>query len=391
MGEQLWDREDLRAALRAGNWSPVLRAAQAAGWSQTEIAARVGIAQSQVSRLARGETRDPGIATIRALCDGLGIPRRYAGLTDDDTGGGDDTDRRQFLTTTLGAAAGVVIGPDVADERLVMLTTLSYRQIEQTTPARAMLPAVTGHLQLARQLAERAAGLVAWLHADLANPAAARSHYRLAVDAARRTGNALLPVYMQASLGQYAVAAGDLRPGLQLIRAAAAALPASAPATARAWLATLDAVALARLGDRAAWRMLDDAARHVDAADGREPVWPWVFAFDHDKLAQYRLVVAARLGGRAAARALPDRLPTVGRSPKQAAGAMLEHARATAAAGDVDEACRIAGHAHRLARQYGSERGRAAVLEFRDGLTADTAAVRELDDQLLAAYTEARP
>ena len=60
---------------------------------------------------------------------------------------------------------------------------------------------------------------------------------------------------MQASLGQYAVAAGDARPGLQLIRKAAAQLPATAPATARAWLATLDAVALAHLGDTAALRM----------------------------------------------------------------------------------------------------------------------------------------
>lgn len=268
-----WDRPDVREALRAGEWAPVLRAVLEAGLSQTEIAARVGISQAQVSRLAAGRTRDPGIRTIRALCDGLGIPPRFAGLAEDE--GGEDTDRREFLTATVGVAASAVLAPSDDDhEQLVRITTQSYRTIEQTTPSAALVGAATGHLRLAQRLAERAhgpqagrmfgavseaAGLVAWLHADLANPSAARTHYRMAIDAAGRAGNPLLWAYMQASLGQYAVTAGEPRQGLRLIRDATTRLPNTAPSTARAWLAALDGVALAHLGDAEAWRMLDDA------------------------------------------------------------------------------------------------------------------------------------
>ncbi|WP_298323501.1 helix-turn-helix domain-containing protein [Haloactinopolyspora sp.] len=401
MGTELegWDRPEIRDALRAGDWAPVLRMVLDAGFSQTEIAARAGISQAHVSRLTTGRSRDPGIATIRALCDGLGIPRRLAGLTDNDQGG-DDTDRRQFIATTVGAAASAVVAAQHADDdRLVMLTTLSYRQIEQTTPARAMLAAATGHLNLARQLAERAtgqmqarmfgavseaAGLVAWLHADTVNLAVARANYRLAVDAARRTGNPLLPVYMQASLGQYAVTVGDARQGLRLIRESAARLPNSAPATARAWLAAADAVALAHLGDAAAWGMLDEAERYAEAGQHEEPVWPWVFRFDQAKIDQSRVVAASRLGCRSA---LPSSAPGA-RSPKQSAVAMVEHARALAAGGDVDEACRIAADAHQLGTRYGSERVRLAVRDFRSAVRADTASVRELDDLMFDTYGE---
>ncbi|HEY9418464.1 MAG TPA: helix-turn-helix transcriptional regulator, partial [Pseudonocardia sp.] len=135
----------------------MLRAVLEAGLSQTEIAARVGISQAQVSRLAAGRTRDPGIRTIRALCDGLGIPPRFAGLAEDE--GGEDTDRREFLTATVGVAASAVLAPSDDDhEQLVRITTQSYRTIEQTTPSAALVGAATGHLRLAQRLAERAHG-----------------------------------------------------------------------------------------------------------------------------------------------------------------------------------------------------------------------------------------
>lgn len=390
----LWSRPDIRDALRAGDWAPLLREVVDAGLSQTEIAARAGISQAHVSRLMTGKSREPGIRTVRALCDALGVPRHVAGLANTD-GGDDTTDRRNFLTATLGAVASTVVAPgSVDDERLLMLTTLSYRQIEQTTPARTLLAAATGHLNLTRQLADRqphlyaavseAAGLVAWLHADAANPAGARANYRIAIDASRRTGNPLLPVYMQASLGQYAVTVGDARQGLRLIRDAAARLPHTAPATARAWLAAADAVALAHLGDATAMRVLDDASRHAEAGQYDEPHWPWVFRFDQAKIDRARLVAESRLGRRPRM----AHAPPATQSPKQAAVAAVEHARALATCREVDEACRVATQAHELGQRYRSERVRVAVREFRAGITVDTRATRELDDVMYSTYEE---
>jgi transcriptional regulator with XRE-family HTH domain len=110
-----------------------LRAFLDAGLSQTAIAARTALSQSQVSRLASGRTRTPGIKTVKALCDGLNVPRPFAGLLDD-TGQEDDTHRRQFLGGSLGVlAAAVMPHSDLDDERLLMATSLSYRQLEQRT------------------------------------------------------------------------------------------------------------------------------------------------------------------------------------------------------------------------------------------------------------------
>ena len=103
-------------------------------WYFVKHEVRAPISQAQVSRLASGRTRDPGSRTIRALCDGLGIPRRFAGLAEDE--GGEDTDRREFLTATIGVAASAVLAPSDDDhEQLVRITTQSYRTIEQTTPS----------------------------------------------------------------------------------------------------------------------------------------------------------------------------------------------------------------------------------------------------------------
>src|SRR5215467_16249237 len=102
------DRPDVQEALARGDWSAVLRAFLDDGLSQTVIAARAGLSQSQVSRLANGQSKTPGINTIKALCDGLAVPRRLAGLVDD-ASQEDDTNRRQFLGGSLGVLAAVAV------------------------------------------------------------------------------------------------------------------------------------------------------------------------------------------------------------------------------------------------------------------------------------------
>src|SRR5215510_12759582 len=127
-------RPDVQVALARGDWSVVLRAFLDAGLTQTAIAGRTGLSQSQVSRLASGQSSSPGIKTVKALCDGLAVPRQLAGLADE-FGQEDDTHRRQFLGGSLGVlAAAAIPHSDVGDQRLLMATSLSYRQLEQRTP-----------------------------------------------------------------------------------------------------------------------------------------------------------------------------------------------------------------------------------------------------------------
>ena len=57
--ETLCGRPEVRDALARGDWSTVLRAFLDHGLSQTAIAARTGLSQSQVSRLASGKSKTP--------------------------------------------------------------------------------------------------------------------------------------------------------------------------------------------------------------------------------------------------------------------------------------------------------------------------------------------
>jgi hypothetical protein len=182
---------------------------------------------------------------------------------------------------------------------------------------------------------------------------------------------------------------GDPAHGLRLLRDAAGRLPRSAPPTARAWLASLEAVSLGYLGDRAALKTLDDAQRYADATFNSDPVWPWVFQFDTAKIASYRAVTAARLGlpkMAAEAFAIAD---GSARSPKQAAIVTVEHARAAASDSHLDQACAFALTAYDVGCQYDPERVRQAVHEFRTslGTRAPQQVTAELDERLHSAYT----
>jgi transcriptional regulator with XRE-family HTH domain len=397
-------RPDVRDALARGDWSIVLRAFLDFGLSQTEIAARTGLSQSQVSRLASGQSKTPGINTIKALCDGLAVPRRLAGLADD-ASQEDDTNRRQFLGGSLGVLATVAVPhSDIGDERLLMATSLSYRQLEQRTPARALARPVTAHLSLASDLARRAegkqsarlsaavaeiAGLAAWLHADLTEPAQTRHYYKMSIAAAQQSQHPLLAIYMQGSFGQYATTAGDPIHGLRLLRDAAARLPRSAPNTARAWLAALAGVALGYLGDREALKLLGDAERHAEGSAAPDPVWPWVFQFDSSKIASYRAIAAARLGLSKIAADAFSQADGAARSPKQAALVTVEQARALATDRRFDQACALAVAAFDIGAAYESERVRQAIRDFRASLGAQAPGrvTAELDDRLHSAYT----
>lgn len=402
---ELFTRPDMRAALAAGDWATVVTTViRTVGISQTDIAARTGMSQPQISRLASGRTRDPGLRTIRALCDGLGIPRQLAGLADSQE---ETTDRRHVLTGALAITAGAALAPTLVAtpgdaEQMLMLSAAAYRRVEQRTPARMLTGPVAAHLTLTRQLADQAggrdrslhsvvsetAGLAAWLHADLDEPAEARRHYRLAVTAARRSGHPLLPVYMTASLGQYAVGVGDAAPGLDLIRSAAAALPRSAPVIARAWLEVLEGVALAHLGDREGMTLLARAESRVSGTPDTAPVWPWLMRFDEPKIAAYRATAAARLGLTRTAEAAYRTAAALARSPKQEALAAVDHAGTLAAAGRLDEACALAVGAFDAAHALGSERTVRAVRQFRATLgTKPAGPVRALDERLAATYT----
>lgn len=402
---------EFRRALALGDWSTVLRLViQETGASGATIASATGVSQPHISRLLNGHVTEPGIRTVRMICDGLGIPRSLAGLLDRDQE--TKTDRRQLLGGALGVSGLALIGTadgDVPidhaqDEQLLMVLSATYRRLEHRVSSRLLIGPAVAHLSLIRQLRARAstgrgsrqlaimtsesAGLAAWLYMDLDDRANARRHYRLAVKEAQATGHPLLPAYMQASFGHFAVTSGDPTQGLRLVTEARQNLPRSAPLISHVWLDAIEAVALASYQDQRALVVLDSAERRLRKASNDEPVWPWLFRFDLPKLAGYRATAEAKLGRWQAAETSLSLAATAQRSAKQRAVSDIEQARMLAARGRIERACTLAVSALDTGVAYGSERVVRAVADFRSGLGQVGNATAELDDRLHSVYRD---
>jgi transcriptional regulator with XRE-family HTH domain len=401
---------EFRHALAIGDWSTVLRLViQETGASGAMIASATGVSQPHISRLLNGRVTEPGVRTVRMICDGLGIPRSLAGLLDRDQETA--TDRRQLLVGTLGVSGLALIGTadgDVPlghadDEHLLMVLCATYRRLEHRVPSRLLIGPAMAHLSIIRQLRARtqsgrggrrlaimtseSAGLAAWLYVDLDDRASARRNYRLAVKEAQATGHPLLPAYMQASFGHFAVTSGDPTQGLQLVTEARHNLPRSAPLMAHVWLDAIEAVALAHYTDQRALTVLDSAQRRLAKASNDEPVWPWLFRFDLPKLAGFRATAEAKLGRWKAAEASLSLAATARRSEKQRAVSDIELARVLAAGREVERACAIAVAALDTGVTYGSERVVRDVVDFRSSL-GQVGAAAELDDRLQRVYRD---
>lgn len=414
-----------------------IRRRKAVGFTQESLAADLCLDAKTIARWERGETTPkpdhrPDVArsldvSLDALADLLDpdtvTPRDPAGDADQlrvgpkaDTGfeapGGvslENVDRKTFLKTTLGVGAGVAVsrclpGPDVDPDELLAAVagpTSNYRRMESAVSSAKLAPAVDAHLELAkgviaptmrtstglRVLAE-IAGLAAWLAADRGDNATARRRYREAIGHAERAAHPLLAAYMTASLGQFAVEAGDARRGLELLDEAGEQLDASAPDAAHAWLASLHAVAHAECGDRPAALMSLRRAEKLTYRQRGEPVWPWVFTFDTAKAARYQAEALGCLGDLRAAQAAFVASEPALTAPKPRAAAQTRHAGVLVSAGRLGEGCRLAVDALAVGRALGSERVTARVRAFRASLPARTVEARELDDVLAALYDE---
>lgn len=121
------------------------------------------------------------------------------------------------------------------------------------------------------------------------------------------------------------------------------------------------------------------------------PPWPWVYPFDHAKLAGYRALVAVRLNRPTEAlAAFTESLATAQPAPKQRAVIMLEVATAARQDATNNKDSDRAGEAFRLAREaldtglaYSSERIIDRARRFRRAYTGPvTSDVRAFDHQL---------
>src|SRR5215472_10563949 len=406
-GPQFWSSPVIARALACCDMPVLLEEVRKArGWTQADLAGVVGYSQSWVSKVLRGK-HALTLEQARNLAVRAGIPVHLLRLGEDVRE--DPAKRRDF---TKAAVLALVPWPalplhDQDTAPALRAVTAAHRRLDAVTPARDLAGSVVAHVEMARRMLSQdqgagvaaalseAAGFAGWLHADMCDRGTARGYYRMAVGAARRAGHDLLAGYMLGSLAAFEVDNGDPAAGLRLASQAHQQLGNPGHPTPHAWVAALQALGHAAGGDRyAADAALGRATAAIDSpAAVTAPPWPWLFPFDHTKLAGYRALVCVRLGrAEQALAAFAQSLAAAQPAPKQRAVIMLEVATAarqeSTKAKDtarVDEAFGLAGQALASGQQYGSERVIERSRQFRRAYTGPvTGQVREFDRQLQA-------
>jgi transcriptional regulator with XRE-family HTH domain len=404
----LWQSSAMRRAVAGSDRGAIIRLARRSqGLTQRELAEACGYRQPMISKIERGERGAENIDVLSRVADHLQIRPHLLGLAEKEI----PVNRRQFLVNGAAVTAGNLVPTvewsDPTDHvggfRQV---TGAYRRLDAVIPGRELTGPAEAHLTMGLRLLERAkrpadvhtaplaaavsesAGLAAWLAWDAANLGNARRHYITAITTAKRAGDRLLTAYMTGSLASLAVDQGDSAEGLALLRSARTHLGADRPATADAWLACQQALAHAAAGEgKPTWAALDVAEAACARVDREEPPpWPWVFAFDHAKVAAHRLTCAARLGQpRAALTAASDAASYLNAGHgRQRALLGLDLAEAQLHTHAVDEAFAIANQALELAAPYNSGRVAQRARGFRRTVTGRVPQhlLREFDERL---------
>lgn len=386
---------------------------KARNWTQAELAEAVGYSQSWVSKVLR-RRQTLTLNQAREISRRLGVPvhlLRFGSL------GGEVPAKRRDFGKAIALALVPWPAPAGADQSTaptLNAITNAQRRLDALTPARDLARGVVPHVEMANRMLGRAsrpgvaadvaaalseaAGLAGWLHTDMCDHGTARFYYRLAVDAARHAGHDLLAGYILGSLAAFEIDTGDHVGGLGLIARAREQMAEENHPTPRAWLAAIEALGHASEvgGARAADDAVERAGVAVEAHQGMtEPPWPWIFPFDHAKLAGYRALVYVRLGrpGDALA-AFADSLVAAQLAPKQRAMIMLEVATAACQEGvrekdtaRIDEAFGLASEALTLGERYDSGRVLQRSRMFRrDYAGPVTSSVRAFDRRVHATF-----
>jgi tetratricopeptide (TPR) repeat protein len=280
--------------------------------------------------------------------------------------------------------------------------TATHRELYHRLSSFELVDAVTGHLRgvarllrgaqhrvLRRRLAAVAgetAGHAAWLFHDLGDQKLTERYYAEAAIATRKAGDPALYAYVSGFKSLVRTSDGEPTAALALARAARQAGARSATATTRAWLAGLEAQALAGVQDNTACFV---ALRQAETAIGQarpEEDPPWMYSFDEGRLAALAGTCYRQLGKLTAAeRTLQEALEALDAScTRRRSEALLELALVQLEKEDIDEACRFASQSYAAAVEAGSILGQRRVGAFRSRLDrwSDAEAVRNLDEQL---------
>lgn len=280
-----------------------------------------------------------------------------------------------------------------------------YQALYHSTAPAALMTPVVAHLRTISELlrqdpaaAERRrlfvnrarvgtlAGRLAFF--DLQDPMAARGYYNLALEAAREAGDHLQAA---AALGHVAfvpAAEHGFTAALDYLRGAAHHVTKHPHGPVRSWLAAIESEMQTNAHEHTAALAAIDRAREALDGPGLSAELPWFDYYDATRLAGFAGYATLRADRLDEARAdLTGALAKLPRAAvKQRAVFLADLAMVELHAGELDQACRIAGEAAEQLHEAGYATGAGRLREFRAAVDRwkTSTPVRILDEQLAA-------
>jgi transcriptional regulator with XRE-family HTH domain len=332
--------------------SPLQRERRLRGWTQSEVADRVGqldaecgIDSNTVSRHERGIhiPRRP-YPELYAKVFGVSVESLFPGYHD-------GMERRTFLRAVAATSAGLSLSPrGLADNSFEALTSITagLRRLEATTPSADLWGPARAHLKLCSNAqkwaaAAEAARLAAWLAWDQGR-SDARTFYSKAVGYAQRSRSEVLVAHMQGSQALWLAETGRGNEAIRLVRD-----QHNSTGFAHSWFSTMRATVASSVRDTdACIEALKSAEQHLTVATTTVGLDP----FTYPKLQAYTGRAYVRLGlHKAAVPALQEALRDMPATKYK--GVLLgELARSL----DDDEALELRHEARELGERYKSKK-----------------------------------
>jgi hypothetical protein len=266
------------------------------------------------------------------------------------------------------------------------LVTQVHRGLYRDLSSVELVGAVTGHLHITTLLLEGAqrlplhrrlaaiagetAGYVAWLCYDLGERHSAARYYAMADVATREAGDPALVAYVRGFQSLVMGNQGQAGEALVLAQGAVEMAERSATATMRAWLAGLEARALAAVGDRKACLITLRRAEIAVGQARREEDPAWMYEFDQTRLLALAGACYGKLNMTAAAeRTMREALEALGlERTRRRADVLIDLAVVRAQQEDANEAAGLAGEALQIAVESGSVASVHRIQRFRPEL-----------------------
>lgn len=225
-----------------------------------------------------------------------------------------------------------------------------------------------------------------WLAFDASDHSTARAYYQEGLFVARSSGDHNLTLFILGHIAILALSEGKLVEAVTVVESQIELVLQTTCQLTRSWFSAVEATVRSISGDRASCHAALDRSRKAFLKAGSAPAPPWLYSFDHSRLAAYEGGCLERIGELERARTTWDRalelLPDD--RVRDRAVYLIHLATVYARLGEVEKSCALGEEAIVIALETSSVRITEQLGNLRTQLNPwnETGPVRNLDRYL---------